>query len=601
MSVKAAMPANAPANSPANAPRRRPWWRRWIVRPRVLVPVSLVVAAVLLCQFVLMPRIVRDRVRAVLDAAGLPRATFRVARVTLRATDIRDLRLGPDHHVDHVRVQYAVADLWRGRVDRVILTGARLSADPAKLPMKPRTPATAASNVPPPPPATAPAAGLDLPLNDIELRDCALILADARAVPVRGQVGRSGPWYWFDLHSAAKGDRLSASGKVAQSLRHGSAEMEGSLAGELIDSVVRTYAGAPAAGIDGALTGGVRVSWDAGGVDARGKLEVLARQAGEASAAKLLVSAGVFEGVGHFDAISRPTVTISARGAALATPELSAQGVSGTVTLIDFAPPATAPRQVLAAERLKVGDLEFANGSLEFEVTAPGDVLVRQTRWDWLGGSVAATDVRLAGAGGPVSLTLHARQLELSRLLELFAPEKASGQGKISGDIPVTIDGARIEFGSGQLSALSGGQVQIKDAAAILPSAEAAARARADSPSQAQQIKRDITEALGDFEYDQLSARLENAPAGGGVVARVRMKGRGRTGARQRINYELNVNRIDHLLKSYLGVQEAINASQPPAEAPQASPALQPPAEAPQASPAPHEPPATRAAGKEAS
>src|SRR5205823_12325085 len=54
----------------------------------------------------------------------------------------------------------------------------------------------------------------------------------------------------------------------------------------------------------------------------------------------------------------------------------------------------------------------------------------------------------------PVKLTLHAQSVDLKQLLDLLAKDKASGEGKLSGDIPVTIENGKLEFGNAQITAL---------------------------------------------------------------------------------------------------------------------------------------------------
>jgi hypothetical protein len=228
--------------------------------------------------------------------------------------------------------------------------------------------------------------------------------------------------------------------------------------------------------------------------------------------------------------------------------------------LIDLSPPVTAPNQTLSARKLKIGSAEFENGKLQFQVNPDGEVIVKNTTWQWLGGEVSASDITIP-RDAPVKLTLHAREVDLHRLLDLLAKDKASGDGKLSGDIPVAIDHGKIEFGEAHVTALTGGTIQIKDAAAIVPTAEAAAQA-AKSPSQADEIKRNIVEALRDFQFEQLSAELKNEPDGS-LTANVRMRGHGRSGAKQGVDYELHVHRLDLALKSYLNVQAAIDKMTP--------------------------------------
>jgi hypothetical protein len=146
--------------------------------------------------------------------------------------------------------------------------------------------------------------------------------------------------------------------------------------------------------------------------------------------------------------------------------------------------------------------------------------------------------------------------VQLNDLLALTAKDKASGQGKLSGDIPVIIDGSNIQFGTGSFSAASGGNVQIKDMNAIAPTAEAVSQSM--SATNSDQIKKNVIEALSDFQYDTLSMSLEKTDTG--LIGHVHMKGRGRSGAKQPLDYELNVTGLDKVLRGYLRIREGLDA-----------------------------------------
>jgi hypothetical protein len=208
---------------------------------------------------------------------------------------------------------------------------------------------------------------------------------------------------------------------------------------------------------------------------------------------------------------------------------------------------------------LQLGGVKFANGSVEFQVNDASDILVSRTEWQTFGGSVSIENVAIR-AGQPIAATVHATGIDLKDLLATFAKDKASGEGKLSGELPIVVDGSNVRFGSGRAIALDRGRLQIKDAAAVAPVAEGAAAA-GGTPSQSEQIKQKIVEALSDFEYDRLDARLES-DARGGLSAFVRVSGRGRTGAKQPIDYDLRIHGLDGLLRSYLGVRRAMNEAE---------------------------------------
>jgi hypothetical protein len=94
---------------------------------------------------------------------------------------------------------------------------------------------------------------------------------------------------------------------------------------------------------------------------------------------------------------------------------------------------------------------------------------------------------------------------------------------------------------------------------AIAPTAEAAAQSVSGASSD--QIKKNVIEALSDFQYDTLEMKLDSTDQG--LVGHVHMKGRGRTGAKQPLNYELNITGLEKVLRGYLRIRERLNAPRP--------------------------------------
>ena len=542
---------------------------RRVLRKRTLGAFGGAIALVALLNYVVLPWLVRDRVRAVLDEAGLGRATFRVTRVTPWSTEIRDLELGEGNRVDRVKVRYNVQDLTQREVDEIIVTGATLAADPRKWPIEKKrsaasTPASTTTSRPKQP-------RIELPFDRLRIEDSQIVLGNGRKVPVAAALLRTSRQYSFRVKSAEAG--LDLHGTLARDFDSGRVVLEAQrIAGDLIGDALRTYVDDAGVAVTGQTTGQLAAAWDEGGVRATGSLEIGGGSIEDASDNKLVLGSGVFVGEMNVGPSTRPTIAVKADRADLATPDLKAYGVGGAVSLINLSPPTSPPRQKLSAQRLKIGENEFTNGQLEFEVTETGDILVKQTRWDFLGGQVYAQDVSVP-RDGPVSLRLRAENVELRDILATYAKDKLDGRGKISGELPVVIDGRNITFGEGALVSLGGGELRITDpktlaqvseaagqgvAAAAAAGAGAGAGARTGGAS-AEQVKQLFAEALKDFEYDHLTARLTNTP-GGGLSALIDIQGHGRTGAKQALRYEPRIHGLDQLLRLYLDLRDAENA-----------------------------------------
>jgi hypothetical protein len=168
---------------------------------------------------------------------------------------------------------------------------------------------------------------------------------------------------------------------------------------------------------------------------------------------------------------------------------------------------------------------------------------------------VSARDVR-AVPDQPVAVTLDVENVELRELLKLLAQGKATGEGKVNGQLPLVIADGAVKLGDGAVQAAAGGRLSVTDAAALESVAgEAAADGAAQAPQA--QVRQDIVAALKDFQYQSLTARLDNDPHHG-LVAHVRMIGKGRTGARQALDYDLRMTGLDDLLRSLIGVHRTV-------------------------------------------
>jgi len=136
-------------------------------------------------------------------------------------------------------------------------------------------------------------------------------------------------------------------------------------------------------------------------------------------------------------------------------------------------------------------------------------------------------------------------RVDLRRLLLLFAPTKAGGEGKITGHLPVIVDWPAVHFGDGSLQAAPGGLLEIKDIGA------AAAALDQTGQSGSTEVKRRVLEALGDFQFDVLHAALGNDSQG--LAADLHLTGKGRTGPRTPLDIQMRIHGLDDLLKLYLG------------------------------------------------
>ena len=531
-------------------------------KPRALIALSGAGVVLAIGWFVALPWLLRNRVDAVLRAAGVGDVTFHVAEATPWGSVLTGVQAGDEDAlgVDRLRIDYSPLDLWNGRLHALRLRGARLElrVREGRVDLSPLTafvlgkdrPTTASTST-----GTG-AGGISLPVDKIDLVDSTVVFQTDHGtvqIPVDLSVqNRSSKHVLVTAHAGpTRNLLLNADVDLAQSSATFDAAAE---PGWTLLTLRSIWPGADV-GVEGQMKLGGSVRWGDNSPGGRVRLEVVKPAGADKLApAKLRLAGGVFEVTGRLG--PGPGATLALSDAAVAGEGFSIAGVSGTVALANLSPLATPPRQRLVASEMELGGVKFLDGSLEFQVNDATNIVVNRTQWQTFGGSVSAGDFAIS-PGRPIAFAVQAKGIELRELLATFAKDKASGEGKLTGELPIVIDGSNVKFGSGRAVALERGRLQIKDAAALAPVAEGAAAA-GGSPSQSEQIKRNIVDALSDFEYDRLTARLES-DGNGGLSAFVRMSGHGRTGAKQSLDYDLRIRGLDGLLRSYLGIRHAMN------------------------------------------
>jgi hypothetical protein len=555
--------ARSEASTPPAPPRRQ-------ARPRVLAAIGVAGIGLALSWFIVLPWLLRNRVEAVLRGAGVGDVTFHVAEATPWGSTLTSVEAGEQDAlgIERLKIEYSPWDLWNGRLHALRIRGARLElrVREGRVDLSPLTafvlgkdrPTTKAIS-------PGPAAGeMSLPLERITLVDSTIVFQTDRGavqIPVDLEVrNRDRDQLLITAHAGPQRDLIF---HATVDLTRSTATFTAAANPGWILLTVRSIFPGTMAAVDGRMTLRGDMAW--GDESPAGKLRlVIARPPASAKLAdaQLKLSGGVFEVAGQLGPEAAVRITVS--DAALAGEGFAMSGVSGAVALSSVSPPKTAPGQRVTVSELDIGGVKLADGVMEFQVNDARSIFVDRVSWKAFGGRIMADDFPVE-AGEPLALTLHASEIELKELLATFAKDKASGEGKLSGELPIIVDGSDVTFGDGQAIALERGRLQIREAAALAPAAESAAAA-AQSPSQSEQIKRNIIEALSDFEYDRLTARLDDEN-GKGLSAFVRLSGRGRTGARQALDYDLRIRGLDGLIRSYLGIRRSMNEAESPRKA----------------------------------
>jgi hypothetical protein len=169
-------------------------------------------------------------------------------------------------------------------------------------------------------------------------------------------------------------------------------------------------------------------------------------------------------------------------------------------------------RGTVTGQRIDLGAYSLTDASVPFTVDR-GGLHVGGSRATTSGGELEIDPFAIDGH--PFDLTLHAHGLQLGTLLAPTA--RATGTGRIDGELAMHVDGTGWSITSADLHAREKGAIQIADAA------------WRDKVSHAETpfaVHAQVANALTDFEFAELSARL--APAGDDQELRFVARGRGR-------------------------------------------------------------------------
>ena len=122
--------------------------------------------------------------------------------------------------------------------------------------------------------------------------------------------------------------------------------------------------------------------------------------------------------------------------------------LNGAVTVNGPWPLSTPAGQLLSMASVDFG-LQLTNGLVRYRLHEDGSIELEQGHWGFAGGLIE-TEGRLS-PGQDSNLLLRVSNVDLSELLELVPLDGLSGEGRLSGQLPVSLRGADVFIENGQL------------------------------------------------------------------------------------------------------------------------------------------------------
>ncbi len=198
-------------------------------------------------------------------------------------------------------------------------------------------------------------------------------------------------------------------------------------------------------------------------------------------------------------------------GAVLAVHDLSFDSDAAEVrdldlalTLTSLTPPASGSGQRLTIGRVDPG-VALDEVAVRFQIH-PGDpprLGIERGQFRVSGGRVLLRDVLLDPAAPRLDLPLEFEGLDLAELLRILDIDGLSGSGRLSGRIPIAIEGETVTIANGRLAAEAPGTLRFES--------EWARQALAAAGESAELMLR----ALQDFRYDELSLAIDKPASAG--------------------------------------------------------------------------------------
>jgi hypothetical protein len=135
-------------------------------------------------------------------------------------------------------------------------------------------------------------------------------------------------------------------------------------------------------------------------------------------------------------------------------------GVSGRLELTNLFPLKSAGPQSLEIKLVDLDSLIMENGAVNFELPGDDTLHIINAEFPWYGGRIGAYDTVAAMTGETVTTSLRAENVDLGALLDLAKVDGLSGEGRLSGMLPVVFEEGRARVVDGRLKSAGPGAIR---------------------------------------------------------------------------------------------------------------------------------------------
>ena len=209
------------------------------------------------------------------------------------------------------------------------------------------------------------------------------------------------------------------------------------------------------------------------------------------------------------------------------------RALNGLISFADLWPLRTDGLQTVTVEGADLDALQLQEGEIVFDMPGDETLRVERANFPWFGGSLGVDGAVMAYSGGEAVAPLRADGVDLQQLFDHISIDGLSGEGLLSGVLPLVVEDGRARIENGLLTSDTPGAIRYQGQAA---------EAAGQSGGQA----KTAFDLLRDLRYDNLEARIEG-PLDGRLQFRISLQGTGevdfnRENVRVPVNYNINLD-----------------------------------------------------------
>ena len=233
--------------------------------------------------------------------------------------------------------------------------------------------------------------------------------------------------------------------------------------------------------------------------------------------------------------------------------QLTADGIAGQITLIDFANPHSLPSQQLTLHYGQMGKFEVRDGLFQFALKDLSNISVEKSQLGWAGGQLWCDPYTVNFADPVIRTKAYGRGLDLGKIVWIASSEKAWATGLVDIDLPVTFLWPKVRFGNGFVETRPGSVLHLQYVADQLTKYLNASDPRFVTDPTYAAIGKRMADALNDFRVDKLRADFKRGD--NKLETALQLQGAGAVKDAQALNLNVSVSDLDWLISRYLSVK----------------------------------------------